>query len=74
VTQNWFETQRETLDGGIAASEACGYWSAYPEAASGRIYGEDAKRDGMAAWKSRLGSNFTIDQVSVPALIEERVG
>jgi phenylacetic acid degradation protein paaN len=32
---------------------------------SGRIYGEDARKDGLASWKSRFGSNFAIDQPGI---------
>ncbi|HCA38061.1 MAG TPA: hypothetical protein DEO92_00085 [Phycisphaerales bacterium] len=70
MSQNWFETHRETLDGAIAACEARGYWSAYPEVPSGRIYGEDAKKDGMAAWKSRFGNNFAIDQPGITGWVD----
>ncbi|MCP4758428.1 MAG: phenylacetic acid degradation protein PaaN [Planctomycetes bacterium] len=59
---DWFDTHRETLDGAVEASESRAYWSAYPEVPSGRIYGETAKDDGLAAWKSRLGTKFDLGQ------------
>ncbi|MDG2477803.1 MAG: phenylacetic acid degradation protein PaaN [Phycisphaerales bacterium] len=58
MTHTWFEAHRETLDAAIAASESRGYWSAYPEVPSGRIYGENAKKDGIVAWKSRFGTQM----------------
>ena len=62
MTQTWFEMHQETLEGALAASESRGCWSAYPEIPSGRIYGENARDEGMAQWKSRLGQRFEIDQ------------
>jgi phenylacetic acid degradation protein paaN len=53
------------LDGALTASETRGYWSAYPEVPSGKIYGETARDDGLAAWKSRLGKQFEIAQPGV---------
>lgn len=38
-----------------------GYWSAYPEAASGKIYGETAKADGEAAFEAMCGKTFAMD-------------
>ncbi len=57
-----FERHKETLEGGIAASRSREYWTAYPESASPRIYGETASADGEAAFKSYLDKNFDIDQ------------
>ncbi len=67
MSNDWFELHKETLDGALTASETRGFWSAYPEVPSGRIYGETARDDGLAAWKSRLGKRFEIDQ---PGIIE----
>jgi phenylacetic acid degradation protein paaN len=46
----------------VAASRTRGYWSAYPEIASGKIYGETAKADGEAAFKGLLGKPFDLGQ------------
>lgn len=70
VAQDWFATHRETLDGAISASETRTHWSAYPEVPSGRIYGETARDDGMAAWKSRLGNRFELDQPGITQWID----
>jgi phenylacetic acid degradation protein paaN len=62
VSQNFIDTHRKTL---VAAQEALaqrGYWSAYPEAPSGRIYGETAKADGLAAFEARLNKQFELAQ------------
>ena len=57
-----FEQHREILEGAVAAIAARTYWSAYPEAPSGRIYGETAKADGEGAFKGRLDKPFALDQ------------
>ncbi|MCH7799858.1 MAG: phenylacetic acid degradation protein PaaN [Planctomycetes bacterium] len=57
-----FDRHRETLEAAVAATRARGYWSAYPEMPSGRIYGESAKADGQAAFQARLEKPFEIDQ------------
>ena len=52
---NFFDSNKSTLDGALAAIESRDYWSPYPEVASGKIYGETAKEDGAAAFQARLG-------------------
>jgi phenylacetic acid degradation protein paaN len=59
---SFFETHRALLDQAVAASRTRGYWSAYPEIASGKIYGETAKADGEAAFKASLGKPFDLGQ------------
>jgi phenylacetic acid degradation protein paaN len=59
-----FEAHRALLDRAVAACRARTYWSAYPEAASGKIYGETARADGEAAFKALLGKPFDLDQPS----------
>ncbi len=56
----FFETHRELLDKAVAAARERGYWSPYPEAPSGKIYGETAKDDGEAAFTARLGNLFAL--------------
>jgi len=58
----FFETHRALLDQAVAACRTRGYWSAYPEIASGKIYGETAKADGEAAFKALLGKPFELGQ------------
>ena len=53
-----FETHRELLERAVAATAERGYWTPFPEAPSGRIYGETAKDDGEAAFAARLGKAF----------------
>ncbi|GAB3124305.1 phenylacetic acid degradation protein PaaN [Novispirillum itersonii] len=49
------------LDKAIEAAAARGYWAAYPEMPSGKIYGETAKDDGEAAFKAALNQPFALD-------------
>ena len=51
----------ELLSRAIEAIGARSYWSAYPETASGKIYGETAKADGEAAFEALLGKTFAFD-------------
>jgi phenylacetic acid degradation protein paaN len=57
-----FARHRETLEQALRAIRTREYWSAYPEAPSGRIYGESANADGQAAFEARLNRPFPIDQ------------
>lgn len=55
-----FEIHRKLLERAVAATAERGYWSPFPEAPSGRIYGETAKDDGEAAFKAHLGKPFSL--------------
>lgn len=55
-----FERHRPTLEAALNAARERGYWSAYPEIPSGKIYGETAKDDGLAAYRARLGKSFAL--------------
>lgn len=60
--REFFAAHRATLEAAIAASRTRGYWSAYPEVPSGRIYGETAKEEGEVAFQALLGRPFPFDQ------------
>ena len=49
-----FETHRALLEKAVAACRARTNWSAFPESASPRNYGETAKTDGDAAYAALL--------------------
>jgi len=51
-----------TLDGALNAIATRGYWSAYSEMPSPRVYGETAADDGRRAYEAHLGRNFELDQ------------
>jgi phenylacetic acid degradation protein paaN len=65
-----FERHRPTLAAAIEAAAKRDFWTVYPEVPSGKIYGETAKDDGLAAYTARLDAAF--DLVDHPA--EGRVG
>jgi phenylacetic acid degradation protein paaN len=57
-----FERHRETLDRAREAIRTRAYYSAYPESASGKVYGETAAAEGKAAFDAHLGQPFALDQ------------
>ena len=59
---NYFEAHRAQLEQAVNACRTRAYWSAYPEIASGKIYGETAKVDGEAAFKALLGKPFELGE------------
>ena len=65
----FFEAHFALLDQAVSACRTRGYWSAYPEAASGKIYGETAKADADEAFKALLGKPLELGQPE-----ERRVG
>ena len=45
----------ERLNAALAAIAGRGYWSAYPESPSPRVYGEGTAEAGKAAFEAHLG-------------------
>jgi len=63
-----FTKHADTLDAALTAIAERGYWSAYPESPSPKIYGEHAAADGEAAFRAYLHNDFPLkDQ---PATID----
>ncbi len=63
-----FERHRDVLDRAVTAIRDRGYWSAFSEIPSGKIYGETAAADGLASFQALLGKPFPLaDQ---PATID----
>lgn len=56
------EKHRATLDGALNAIHTRGYWSAFNEMPSPKVYGETAPDDGKKAYEAHLGQQFAIDQ------------
>ncbi|MCA9254930.1 MAG: phenylacetic acid degradation protein PaaN [Phycisphaerales bacterium] len=56
-----FEQHRKTLESACSAIRERGYWSAYPEVPSGKIYGESAKDEGLANFQARLNKPFALE-------------
>ena len=63
-----FERHRATLERAVQAIRERSYWSAYPESASPKVYGEGAAEAGRAAFDALLGKPFPLTQ---PATIGE---
>ena len=62
MTNPLFDKHRATLDGALNAIRTRGYWSAYPEMPSPKVYGETAQEDGKKAFDACVGNEFTLDQ------------
>jgi phenylacetic acid degradation protein paaN len=60
TSQDWLDTHRERLDGALTAIRSRGYYSAFPESPSPRVYGETAAADGKAAFESHLGTTYGV--------------
>ena len=50
------------LEQAVAATADRGYFSAFPESPSPRVYGEGAAEAGRAAYEAHLGGRFALDQ------------
>ncbi len=57
-----YDRHADTLTRALSAISERGYWSAYPESPSPRVYGETAAADGKAAFEAYLGGDFPLDQ------------
>jgi len=73
VTHPLFERHHGTLEGARKAIRERGYWSAYPEVPSGKVYGETAKEDGHAAFQARLNKPFDLDQPGTTGRLGDEV-
>lgn len=71
-----FERHMKTLNAAVAAISDRGYFSAYPEVPSGKIYGETAKDDGQNAFNARLNTPFAFNhsQAAAQANMNDRIG
>ncbi|MEH0842605.1 phenylacetic acid degradation protein PaaN [Micromonospora sp. CPCC 205711] len=57
-----YDRHADTLNRALTAITERGYWSAYPESPSPRVYGENAAADGKAAFEAYLNGDFPLDQ------------
>jgi phenylacetic acid degradation protein paaN len=73
MSQVLFERHQATLQQALQVIHDRGYWSPYPEAASGKIYGETANDDGKAAFESYLNNPFEIDQPGTVGTVGKEV-
>ncbi len=59
---DFFERHRRLLEQAVEAARDREYWSPFSEIPSTSVYGEDAPKQGEAAFKEQLGRPFTLDQ------------
>ncbi len=57
----FYTKHQATLHKAIEVKKTREYWSAYPEMPSRKIYGEDAAKDGLAAFEAQLNNDFKLD-------------
>jgi hypothetical protein len=57
-----FDKHRAMLDAAVNAIQNRGYWSAFSESPSPKIYGESAMEDGRRAYETALGKPFDLQQ------------
>lgn len=60
----FFERHRTLLDRATAAITTRGYWSAYSEMPSPKVYGETANDEGKAAFDALLEKPFALEQAA----------
>ena len=73
MANDYLETHRQRLEEALQAISTRGYWSAFPEVPSGKIYGETAKADGAEAFKARLGTPWAVEQPGTASMVGSEV-
>ena len=58
-----FTQHEQKLNDALEAIQNRGFYSAYPEIPSGKIYGETAKATGQETFENYLGSTFELNQI-----------
>jgi phenylacetic acid degradation protein paaN len=61
MTDVFLDKHRHRLDAAVAAIASRGYYSAFDESPSPRVYGEDAAAEGKAAFEALLNQPFPLD-------------
>ncbi len=62
MPDNLFIRHRELLEKAVEAINKRGYWSAFAEMPSPKVYGETANEDGKKAFEARLHKPFALEQ------------
>ncbi|HEX7648979.1 MAG TPA: phenylacetic acid degradation protein PaaN [Noviherbaspirillum sp.] len=62
MSHPFFERHQALLQQATEAIAKRGYWSAYSEMPSPKVYGETANDEGKAAFEARLGKPFAMEQ------------
>ncbi len=57
-----FDKHRSMLDGALNAIQTRGYWAAFSEQPSPKVYGATASEDGKRAFEAHLGQQFELAQ------------
>nr|WP_245571121.1 phenylacetic acid degradation protein PaaN [Catelliglobosispora koreensis] len=68
---DFFATHEELLTTALRAISERGYWSAYPESPSPKVYGETAAADGKAAFEAALGKDYALGQSAKETIAPE---
>ncbi|WP_246485761.1 aldehyde dehydrogenase family protein [Kribbella qitaiheensis] len=61
TSTDWLAVHRDRLDGALTAIRSRGYYSAFPESPSPRVYGETAAEDGKAAFDAHRGTAYPVE-------------
>ena len=69
----FFERHQALLQQATEAAAKRGYWSAYTEMPSPRVYGETAADEGKAAFDARLGKPFPLEQAGTSGVAGKEV-
>ncbi|MFC3106478.1 phenylacetic acid degradation protein PaaN [Undibacterium arcticum] len=64
MSHPFFDRHQALLQQATEAIEQRGYWSAYTEMPSPKVYGETANDDGKAAYEAHLGKPFALAQAA----------
>jgi phenylacetic acid degradation protein paaN len=59
---SFFDRHQALIEQAVQAARLRGYWSAFSEMPSPKVYGESAPADGKAAFESHLGQKFELNQ------------
>ena len=62
MTHPLFEKHKTTLEGAMTAIQSRGFWAAFSELPSPKVYGATAAEDGKQAFQSHLGRQFELAQ------------
>ncbi|MFZ4624978.1 MAG: phenylacetic acid degradation protein PaaN [Rhodoferax sp.] len=65
MTHTLFEKHRARLDAALNAIHTRGYWAAFNEMPSPKVYGENVAADGKKAFEAQLGQKFHLQQPGV---------
>jgi len=65
MASDFFDKHRETLEKALETTHTRAFWSPYPEAPSGKVYGENAPAEGKAAFDALLNRSFELNMPGI---------